>query len=46
LFPTLICIIMVVPTIDPHHYGCSHHQFFLGPLFWCDTHWVSWEFYK
>jgi hypothetical protein len=24
---------MVVPTIDPHHYGCSHHQFFGGLFF-------------
>jgi hypothetical protein len=24
---------MVVPTIDPHHYGCSHYQFFWGLFF-------------
>jgi len=24
---------MVVPTVDPHHYGCSHHQFFWGLFF-------------
>jgi hypothetical protein len=23
---------MVVPTIDPHHYRCSHHQIFWGPF--------------
>jgi hypothetical protein len=32
LFPPSIHITtVVVPTIDPHHYGCSHHQF---PLLW------------